>query len=254
MAYIHRAAMFCRAKCYRQAAIDAQAAVSYFQSSCTMASAHKPGRGDPDALTATHVHHPGTTSPFRRARIDPLAWSWCDAARWHSLPCAVLRGCVPGSCLAKHILPNQTIQPATWLLLLSTTCRRSTLMRSTQITACATQMPAAHFMTPSSHALQSRYISRREALPRGSGLWICPWDQHIDALLRCAFLRRVFCDLAGLSCAEVASAQAQVTDFLVAVRDLFRVAVATAAGVEKNKASSGFYGVRMFSLLQLGRS
>ena len=81
MAYIHRAAMFFRAKCYRQAAVDARAAVTYFQSSCAMASARTLGRRDPDALTATHIHHPGTTSPFRRARIDPLAWGWYDAAR-----------------------------------------------------------------------------------------------------------------------------------------------------------------------------
>lgn len=45
-----------------------------------MASAHKPGRRDPDTLTATHIHRPGTIMPFRRARIDPLAWAWCDAA------------------------------------------------------------------------------------------------------------------------------------------------------------------------------
>ena len=79
MAYIHRAAMFCRAKCYRQAAVDAKAAIAYYQSSSTMVGAHKPGRRDPDALTATHIYHPGTTTPFRRARIDPLAWAWCDA-------------------------------------------------------------------------------------------------------------------------------------------------------------------------------
>lgn len=46
-----------------------------------MAGAHQPGRRDPDALVATHIYHPGTTSPFRRARIDPLAWAWCVAAR-----------------------------------------------------------------------------------------------------------------------------------------------------------------------------
>jgi tetratricopeptide (TPR) repeat protein len=93
MAYIHRAAMFCRAKCYLQAAVDAKAAIAYFQSSSSMAGAHKPGRRDPDALVATHIYHPGTTSPFRRARIDPLAWAWCAAARKQLCAMALTPAC-----------------------------------------------------------------------------------------------------------------------------------------------------------------
>jgi hypothetical protein len=66
--------MYVQAKCYLQAGCDAEAAVRHFES---VARALSPGRHDPDALSVTHIHQPGTMSPFRRARVDPLAWAWC---------------------------------------------------------------------------------------------------------------------------------------------------------------------------------
>jgi hypothetical protein len=77
MAFIHRASMFVRAKCYAQAGCDAAAAVAHFESSSCLAAARLPGQLDADSLTVTHIHQPGTRKPFRRARVDPLAWAWC---------------------------------------------------------------------------------------------------------------------------------------------------------------------------------
>jgi hypothetical protein len=73
--------MYLRAKCYVQAGCDAAAAVSHFESCSSLAIVRKRGQVDPDCLTATHIHQPGTTMPFRRARLDPLAWAWCVRLR-----------------------------------------------------------------------------------------------------------------------------------------------------------------------------
>lgn len=80
MAYVHRAEMFVHAKCYSQAGADAAMAVQFFESQAENSTGmHRKGL-DPDALHATHIFQPGTTSPFRRARIVPLAWAWCVPA------------------------------------------------------------------------------------------------------------------------------------------------------------------------------
>jgi tetratricopeptide (TPR) repeat protein len=80
MAYLHRAAMYVRAKCYAQAGCDAAAAAALFESSSSVAAARLPGQPDPNRLVVTHIHKPGTTEPFLRARLDPLAWAWCATA------------------------------------------------------------------------------------------------------------------------------------------------------------------------------
>jgi len=80
MALIHRSEMYSRAKCFAQAGVDAVAAIHFFESQ--QRSVVIAARRNPDSLVATHIFQPGTTSPFRRARIDPLAWSWC-AIRMH---------------------------------------------------------------------------------------------------------------------------------------------------------------------------
>lgn len=81
MAYIHRAAMHTHAKCFAQAGADADAAIAYFQALRQTAVTPCARFLDPDTLTVTHIHQPGTTEPFRRARLEPLAWAWCDAVR-----------------------------------------------------------------------------------------------------------------------------------------------------------------------------
>jgi len=74
MALIHRSEVYARSKCYAQAGADAAAAVLHFESSRHRMLLAK--QCNPDALIATHVDEPGTTSPFKRAPIDPLAWAW----------------------------------------------------------------------------------------------------------------------------------------------------------------------------------
>lgn len=68
MAYLHRAALSVQAKCFAQAAADATSALEFFGSN--ERAAQEP------VLWTMLVDQPGTLSPFRKARVVPLAWAW----------------------------------------------------------------------------------------------------------------------------------------------------------------------------------
>ena len=134
MAYIHRSRMYALAKCYAQAAKDAEAAVKYFQS-CTRALT-MPGQCDPDALSMTHIYHPGTTSPFRRARIEPLAWAWCVLTakkQWCSHRSFSLPALPPGSRAARRSPPKIVTRFATGVLPPLATCALWIWTRGTRL-------------------------------------------------------------------------------------------------------------------------
>ena len=121
LAYIQRSLMYHRAKCYAQAAEDAAEAVKVYQSSAQALVRRQPNGRSPDALMVTHVHRPGTTLPFRRARLDLLAWAWCaivqcafPASQSHLIHISILCSGMHAERLTKLI--RTTPRETSWLL------------------------------------------------------------------------------------------------------------------------------------------
>lgn len=128
MALIHRSEMYSRAKCFAQAGVDAVAAIHFFESQ--QRSVVVAARRNPDSLVATHIFQPGTTSPFRRARIDPLAWSWC-AIRMHAQSQHAVSVCTVSQPSAGLRVARPTWRRTGTLLRTGAPLRRATCVRST---------------------------------------------------------------------------------------------------------------------------